>query len=147
MTAQPEPWSRQACCDRNVEEYVALHEGEIVCGYRIWFNDPTYIEAERHAIWHKAGTYRDISFSPDGEEKFLFVADRPERQANLTDNSPRIRWGKDYETRKLIEIQVDMESTMNVGKMSDEQAWNTMPSYLEWQNGKRMSSIVAVESY
>jgi hypothetical protein len=144
ITSEPEPWSRQACCDRNVKEYIALHGGEIVCGYRIWFNDPSYIEAERHAIWHNAGIYRDVSFSPDGEQRFLFVADRVERQRALEDNSPRIRWGKDYDTRRLIGIQEDMESRLNIGRMTDAQAWNTMPSYADWQSGKRMPALIPV---
>jgi phage-related protein len=143
ITSEPEPWSRQQCCDRNVKEYIALHGGEIVCGYRIWFNDPSYIEAERHAIWHNSGMYKDISFSPDGEQTFLFVADQVEKIGSLEDNVPRLRWGKDYDTRRLIEIQQDMESYLHVGRMTDEQAWNTMPSYAEWQGGKRMSALIS----
>lgn len=142
LTAQPEPWSRQACCDRNVKEYIALNGGEIVCGYRIWFNDPMYIEAERHAVWHSAGVYRDVSFSPDGEQESLFMPDRPDRQRALDDNLPRIRWGKDYDTKRLIELQEQIESSMNIGRMSDEQSWNTMPTFAEWQGGKRMSAMV-----
>jgi hypothetical protein len=142
ITAQPEPWSRQACCERNVKEYISLHGGEIVCGYRIWFNAPSYIEAERHAIWHSAGVYRDVSFSPDGEQRSLFMPDRSDRQGSLDDNLLRIRWGKDYDTKRLIELQEQMESSLNIGRMSDEQSWNTMPSFAEWQDGKRMSSMV-----
>lgn len=143
ITSEPEPWSRQQCCDRNVREYIALHGGEIVCGYRIWFNDPSYLEAERHAIWHNAGVYKDVSFSPDGEQRFLFVADRLERRGALEDNVGRLRWGKDYDTRRLIAIQEEMESYLDVGRMTDEQAWNTMPSYSEWQAGKRMSALIS----
>lgn len=142
IAAQPEPWSRQACCDRNVKEYINLHGGEIVCGYRIWYNEPVYIEAERHAVWHNKGVFKDVSFSPDGEKRFLFVADQLDRQGALTDNSARIRWGKDHDTRKLIEIQEEMESRLNPGKMSDDLAWRTMPSYEEWQNGKRVPALV-----
>ena len=146
ITSEPEPWSRQQCCDRNVKEYVALHGGEIVCGYRIWFNNPSYIEAERHALWHNSGVYKDVSFSPDGEQEFLFVVDQIEKQGALEDNAPRIRWGKNYDTRRLIEIQQDMESRRNVGRMTDEQAWNTMLSYAEWQAGKRMPALVAISA-
>jgi hypothetical protein len=119
-----------------------LHGGEMVCGYRIWFNDPSYIEAERHAIWHNAGVYKDVSFSADGEQKFLFVADQNNKQGSLEDNLPRIRWGKDYDTKRLIEIQQEMEGRLHICSMTDEQAWNTMPSYAEWQAGKRMPAFI-----
>lgn len=146
ISAEPEAWSRQGCCDMNVKEYIALHGGEVVCGYRIWYNEPRYIEAERHAIWRNKDVHKDVSFSPDGEQRFLFIADRPDRQASLDDNLRRIRWGKDYETRKLIGIQEDMESRLNIGRMTDEQAWNTMPSYADWQSGKRMPALVPISA-
>lgn len=139
----PEPWSRQSCCDSNVEEYIRLNGGEIVCGYKIWYHEPIYIEAERHAVWHKDGEYRDISFNADGEDKILFVPDKPEMRATLESNNGRIRWGKNTKTRTLIEYQERIENHRSVYKMSKEKAWNTMLTYEQWKEGQRMPSLIS----
>ena len=145
VESQPEPWSRQACCERNVHEYIRLHGGEIVCGYRIWYNEPSYIEAERHAVWCHGEEIRDLTFGADGEARFLFVPDIPSRQSRLDDNALRIRWSKDYLTKKLVAIQEEFERHMVVQRMSEEESWSTMPSYEEWLAGKRMPALVPAD--
>jgi len=41
IDVQPEPWSRQGCCDLNVKEYIKLNGGSLICGYRLWYHaDP-----------------------------------------------------------------------------------------------------------
>lgn len=145
VESKPEPWSRQACCERNVHEYIRLHGGEIVCGYRIWYHEPHYIEAERHAIWRNGEEVRDVTFGADGEAQFLFVQDTPARQSRLDDNALRIRWSKDYQTKRLVNIQEEIEGRMRVQRMSEEESWNTMPSYEEWLAGKRMPGLVPAD--
>lgn len=145
VESKPEPWSRQACCERNVHEYIKLHGGEIVCGYRIWYHEPNYIEAERHAIWRIGEEVRDVTFGADGEARFLFVPDTPSRQSRLDDNALRLRWAKDYQTKRLVKIQEDSERVLAAPRMSDEESWSTMPSYEEWLSGKRMPGLVPVD--
>lgn len=136
----PEPWSRQSCCEQNVEEYIALHGGESLFGYKIWAHLPYYIEAERHAIWKSGDTTKDVSFNTDGEESILFLPDEPSRQGSLDDNRPRYRWGNDANTRALI-AHLDM-SERNIQTMSKEQSWNTMLTYEQWRSGRRMSNVL-----
>lgn len=138
----PEPWSRQSCCDLNVAEYIRIHGGQIVCGYRIWSHPPMYIEGERHALWFKDGVYKDISFNPDGETRVLFVPDTIDKQDTLEQNKDRIRWGQDQKTKQLINFQEEAEGLRPIHKMSNEQAWNTMLTYESWQNGQRMPNLI-----
>ena len=138
---EPEPWSRQSCCDLNIHEYIKMNDGKIICGYKIWYNKPNYIEAERHAIWFKDGIYKDISFNSDGEENILFIPDILKKQNTLEENKSRIRWGKDTKTKQLIKAQENMERMMPMQQMSNEESWNTMLTYEEWESGKRMSNI------
>lgn len=49
--------------------------GEMLCGYRIWYNEPLYIEGERHAVWSDGESIRDVSFVDTGETTVLFVPD------------------------------------------------------------------------
>jgi len=145
VESRPELWSRQACCEQNVHEYIRLHGGEIVCGYRIWYHEPNYIEAERHAIWRSGEEVRDVTFGADGEARFLFIADTISRQSRLDDNVLRIRWSKNHQTKRLVKIQEELESHMTVKRMSDDESWNTMPSYEEWLAGKRMPSLLPID--
>jgi len=138
---EPEPWSRQSCCDLNIHEYIKMNDGKIICGYKIWYNKPNYMEAERHAIWFKDGIYKDISFNSNGEENILFIPDILKKQNTLEENKSRIRWGKDTKTKQLIKAQENMERMMPMQQMSNEESWNTMLTYEQWESGKRMSNI------
>ena len=140
MDCQPEPWSRQSCCDMNVAEYIKLHGGRIVCGYRLWAHLPYYIEAERHAIWvsDDETSRKDVSFSSDGEVKVLFVPDEIERQGKLEQNEPRLRFAFSPGTRQIVDILNGFENSAVTSTLDPEEAWNTMPSYEEFQAGKRM---------
>jgi hypothetical protein len=144
LDVEPEPWSRQSCCDLNVKEYIKIHGGKVICGYKIWYHRPIYIEAERHAVWEKDGTYKDISFNADGENRILFLPDVSEKQNALESNRHRFRWGKDAETRQLIDIQEYSERFVRVHKLSDEEAWNTMLTYEDWKKGQRMRSLIPI---
>jgi hypothetical protein len=142
LEVEPELWSRQSSCNLNVREYIRLNGGEMICGYKIWYHKPKYIEAERHAIWVKDAQYKDISFNADGENRILFLPDSPERQSALDQNKHRFRWGKDSTTRRLIEIQQYAESNVSMQKVSEDVAWNTMLTYEAWKKGQRMPSII-----
>jgi hypothetical protein len=141
----PEPWSRQSCCDLNVKEFIKLNGGKIVCGYKIWYNKPNYIEAERHAIWEGDSDYRDVSFNSDGEKNILFLPDVEEQQNSLEQNKDKMRWGKDSKTKKLISLQNQAEEHASIRKMSDQEAWDTMLSYEDWLEGRRMPNIIQKE--
>jgi hypothetical protein len=143
----PESWSRQSCCNLNVQEYIKLHGGRIICGYKIWYHKPRYIEAERHAVWEKDGEYRDLTFNPDGEHRILFLPDSLEKQSAMKLNRHRFRWGKDGRTRQLIEIQEYSERSRPIPQVTDEVAWNTMLTYEAWQTGQRMSNIIRKPLY
>lgn len=74
LSPNPQPWSRDRFCNRNIERMISLHAGEGVLGFRIWYVEALYIEAERHAVWKTPeGTLVDISFYPDGEDRILFL--------------------------------------------------------------------------
>lgn len=139
----PELWSRQSCCEQNVEEYISLHGGESLFGYKIWAHLPHYIEAERHAIWKSGDTTKDVSFNADGEESILFLPDAPSRQGSLDDNKPRYRWGKDANTKTLI-AYLEM-GEQGVQKMTKEKSWNTMLTYEQWLSGRRMSNVLRTQ--
>ncbi|WP_316674846.1 hypothetical protein [uncultured Tolumonas sp.] len=135
----PEDWSRQSCCDLNVQEYIKVNAGRIICGYKIWYNEPNYIEGERHAVWQgDDGTLKDITFNADGEENILFIADITEKQSSLEANKQRIRWCKTEKVKSLIAFQEQTENFIPTQRMSDEVAWNTAITYKDWCDGKRM---------
>ncbi len=138
----PEEWSRQSCCNQNVKEYIRLNGGNIVCGYKIWYNSPIYIEEERHAIWELNGVYKDISFNADGETRILFLPDVLEKQTELEQNKQKIRWGSNWKVRLIIEKQEEMEQLANIQQMSDEESWNAMLRYEQWKTGDRISNLV-----
>jgi hypothetical protein len=144
LDVEPEPWSRQSCCNLNVNEYIKSHGGKMICGYKIWYHRPIYIEAERHAVWEKDGTYKDITFNADGENRILFLPDVSEKQDTLESNGHRFRWGRDAATRQLIEIKEYDERFVQVHQLSDEMAWNTMLTYEDWKNGQRMRSLIPI---
>jgi hypothetical protein len=147
LDVEPEPWSRQSCCNLNVQEYIKRHGGRMICGYKIWYHRPKYFEAERHAIWEKDGEYRDLSFNADGEERILFLPDSVEKQSGMKLNNYRFRWGKDALTRRLIEIQESSERGTLIQQVSDDIAWDTMLTYEAWQKGQRMKNVIHVPVY
>src|SRR5829696_7498692 len=142
LDIEPELWSRQSCCNLNVQEYIKLYGGRMICGYKIWYHKPRYIEAERHAVWEKDGEYRDLTFNTDGEDRILFLPDSLDKQSAMKLNQHRFRWGKDGRTRQLIDIQEYSERNTTIRQLSDEVAWNTMLTYEAWQKGQRMSNII-----
>ncbi|EHR42701.1 hypothetical protein [Alishewanella jeotgali] len=137
----PELWSRQSCCDSNTEEYIKIHGGKVICGYKIWYHPPNYIEGERHAVWYNDGVFRDITFNSDGEKRILFIPDVPSKQQSLELNEHRIRWAKDSYTRELVKLVEKAERMRPVYKMSKEEAWESMLTYESWLEGHRMSTV------
>ena len=128
----PEKWSRLSCCDLNVMKYIEGNGGNIVCGDKIWYHDPMYIEAERHAVWEINGVYRDITHNADGEKQILFLPDVKENQDILDKNKVKFRWGKNAKTKALIDVQENVEALTHVNRMSNEESWNLMPTYEQW---------------
>jgi hypothetical protein len=130
IDSDPEPWSRDGCCDLNVMEFMKENGGRVLYGFRIWCND-VYIEAERHAIWNDGESFRDVSFVADGTVKVLFLPDVAEKQVDLTSNKLKIRKALNtkYEefvaTRSLIDVDLP--------PCSPEEAWNISQTYEQWQ--------------
>ncbi|EKG84078.1 hypothetical protein VCHE16_3529 [Vibrio paracholerae HE-16] len=141
IDVEPEDWCRQSCCDLNVNEYIKANGGQIVCGYKLWYNKPNYIEGERHAVWKgNDGSLKDITFNADGETRVLFIADVAENQLSLEANKHKIRWGKTKQVQDLISFQEEAESMIPTQTMSDSDAWATAITYKDWSEGKRMPS-------
>lgn len=137
LDCEPEPWSRQSCCDSNVAKYIETHGGSILCGYRIWYNGPLYIEGERHAVWTDGDVIRDVSFVDTGEAQVLFVPD----EHGFDDAPPKIRFAFNDEDKGIISQLDAIERTMPKQRMSSERAWEVMPSYEQWLAGKRMPNL------
>lgn len=141
IDVEPEDWCRQSCCDLNVNEYIKMNGGQILCGYKLWYNRPNYIEGERHAVWKgDDGSLKDITFNADGETKVLFIADVVKKQQSLEANKPKIRWGKTKKIQEIISIQEQFESIVPIQIMSESDAWATAITYKDWCEGKRMPS-------
>ena len=138
LDCSPELWSRQSCCDANVLKYIEGNGGQLLCGYRIWYNEPLYIEAERHAVWTDGVTVRDVSFVDTGETRILFVPDD-----KGFDAAPlKIRHAFSEDDRTTVRRQEALEQQIIGGHMSAEESWDTMPTYEQWLQGKRMPNIV-----
>lgn len=139
LECQPEPWSRQSCCDLNVAKYIETHGGSMLCGYRIWYNEPRYIEGERHAVWTDGGdTIRDVSFVDTGETKTVFVPD----DLAFDDAPGKVRFAFDEADKPAL---IDYEKFMNffpIVKMPDAEAWTTYPTYEGWLAGERMPNLI-----
>ncbi|TDR46635.1 hypothetical protein DFR29_103170 [Tahibacter aquaticus] len=144
IDCQPEPWSRQNCCDRNVVEYAKIHGGEPVFGFRLWANGDIYIEAERHAIWKGNEELRDVSFVSSGETHVLFVPDSQNVTGGFDAAPQKIRYAFTPHRRQVIATINALESAAPIGQMTSEESWRVMPTYAQWQNGKRMPNYVPV---
>ncbi|QPS73467.1 MULTISPECIES: hypothetical protein [Delftia] len=138
LECQPELWSRQSCCDSNVLEYIKTNGGRMLCGYRIWYTPPRYIEGERHAVWTDGTNIRDVSFVDTGEEKTVFVAD----EHAFADAPRKVRLAFGAEDKQALEAYERLESHVPIGIMSPEKAWETSITYAQWLEGKRMPNLI-----
>lgn len=138
LECQPEFWSRQSCCDINVEKYIEQHGGRALCGYRIWYNGPIYIEGERHVVWTNGEITRDVSFVDTGETRILFVPD----ELGFSEAPGKVRFAfNDVDKALLAQFEV-MERAVPMVKASAQEAWETMPTYEQWLGGKRMPNVI-----
>ncbi|WP_256214179.1 hypothetical protein [Pseudomonas sp. URIL14HWK12:I6] len=138
LDCQPEPWSRQSCCDLNVIKFMEMHGGKMLCGYRIWYNEPRYIEGERHAVWTDGDTIRDVSFADSGENTIVFVPDK----LAFDDAPGKIRFAFEEHDKQAL---VDYENFMNcfpTTRMSNEESWATFLTHEDWLAGKRMQNMI-----
>lgn len=142
IDCKPEPWSRQSCCDKNVLEFAKIHGGEPVFGFRLWSNGEVYIEAERHAIWRNGDAIRDVSFVDTGETRTLFLADSESVTGGFQAAPEKIRHAFTAYDRQLIAAWTYLESAMPREQMTSDESWAVMPSYEEWQAGKRMPNLI-----
>uniref|UniRef100_I2Q5D7 Uncharacterized protein n=1 Tax=Desulfovibrio sp. U5L TaxID=596152 RepID=I2Q5D7_9BACT len=134
LNCKPELWSRQTCCDLNVTKYIQDHGGRMLCGYRIWYNEPLYIEGERHAVWTDGAEIRDVSYVESGEDKILFVPD----DKTFSDAPRKIRYAFNHADNLIIAQHEAMEQTNCARTMSPQEAWETMPTYEQWLKEKRI---------
>lgn len=143
LECQPEPWSHQSCCDQNVAEYIKINGGEAVFGFRLWANGDVYIEAERHAVWEKDGEVRDVSFVDTGENQILFLPDSPSEKS-FEAARQRVRHAFTPRDKQLILALNAMEALAPSRQMTSAESWSVMPTYEEWQAGKRMPNLIPV---
>ena len=145
LSCEPEPWSRQSCCDTNVEEYIKIHGGTAMYGHRIWFNNPVYIEAESHAIWKDGNAVRDVSFVDSGDKRTLFVPAHSSFRGVFDELPEKIRHAFATRDLKLVRALNKMEASIPYTQMSREEVWATMLTYEQWMAGSRMPNMIAVE--
>jgi hypothetical protein len=138
LECHPELWARQSCCDANVTKYIEYHGGRMLCGYRIWYNEPLYIEGERHAVWIDGEVIRDVSFVDSGETEILFVPDNKK----FDDAPEKIRHAFDESAKKTIVQFEEMEKLVPIGRLSPKEAWDTMLTYERWLAGDRMPNFI-----
>jgi len=63
-------------CVENVENYIKLHGGEKVFGWKIWEWYGIMIEAEFHTIWRSpVGDFKDVTPEEQPFEQVLFLSD------------------------------------------------------------------------
>lgn len=136
LKCEPEPWSKQSCCDMNVEKYMEQHGGKMLCGYRVWYNAPDYIEGERHAVWTDGSAIRDVSFCDSGEQTIVFVPDGH----GFGDVPGKVRHTF-VESRQAALAEFHKIEQAMIRSTSPEQAWEMMPSYEQWQAGSRSSNL------
>jgi hypothetical protein len=136
MTCEPEPWSKQGCCDMNVEKYIEKHGGKMLCGYRVWYNAPDYIEGERHAVWTDGTIIRDVSFCDSGEQTIVFVPD----DRGFEDAAGKVRHTF-IESRQAALAKFHEIDQALIQHTTAEQAWEMMPTYEQWQAGARSTNM------
>lgn len=145
LGCQPELWSRQSMCNMNVVKFIELHGGEMLCGYRVWYTHPIYIEGERHAVWIKDGEIRDVSFSDTGETRILFFPDAhsPTVARKAFNDAPKkIRRAFSATHQRALKLHEEWESSQFTREMPDAQAWSTMLTYEQWLSGQRMKNLI-----
>lgn len=130
LTCEPELWSRESCCDLNVQKYIEEHGGSMLCGYRVWYTAPRYIQGERHAVWTDGETIRDVSFSVSGETQTVFVPDdlgfdaAPEKVRHVFEEG-------DKAALLAYEQMADAMSQL-MRKPSASQSWSQARTYEAW---------------
>lgn len=136
LKCEPEPWSKQGCCDMNVEKYIETHGGEMLSGYRVWYNKPDYIEGERHAVWTDGSVIRDVSFCDTGEKTIVFLPD----DRGFNDAPGKIRHTFVRSRQDALAKFHEIDQAM-IEHSTPEQAWAVMPSYEQWQAGARSQNM------
>lgn len=140
IDVRPEPWSKQSNCEMNVDKFIELHGGDKIIGYKIWYTKRKYIEAERHVVYKKESEFIDLTFNTDGERKILFIPD--DKKLTYDERPLKLRRGLTQKARILAK-KLD-ERDANILQMTQEDSWNTMPSFEEWLKGKRMPNMIPV---
>ena len=138
LDCQPEPWSRQSCCDLNVAKYIEMHGGYMLCGYRIWYAQPRYIEGERHAVWTDGKAVRDVSFVDTGETQVVFAPD----ELKFDDAPGKVRMVFQEADEPALAAYESLMGMMPTSRMPDAKAWDTFLTYEAWLNGNRMPNLV-----
>lgn len=138
LDCQPEPWSRQSCCDLNVAKYIERQGGRMLCGYRIWYTHPRYIEGERHAVWTDGEIIRDVSFVDTGETRVAFVPD----DLGFDDAPGKVRYAFGEDDKEALAAYERLMEKIPITKMPDKEAWDTYLTYEDWLAGNRMSNLM-----
>jgi hypothetical protein len=134
----PELWCRQGCCEMNVEKLIQDHGGNKIIGYKIWYVNQKYIEAERHVVYENNGVHRDPTFNTDGEQRILFVPD-PDLSTGYEDRPMKLRRGLSLSGKRFAKQA--MITDRLIVRMSNEESWEKMLTYKDWLAGNRMPNV------
>ncbi|MBG6311025.1 hypothetical protein I5J34_07325 [Pseudomonas aeruginosa] len=135
LTCEPELWSRDSCCDLNVQKYIEKNGGKMLCGYRIWYTAPRYIEGERHAVWTDGEKIRDVSFASSGERQIVFVPD----DIDFEGAPGKVRFVFEEKDKAALNAyeQLAEAMTMSITKPTAEMAWKAAETYESWLASNR----------
>lgn len=73
----PAETSKAGECFANVASVIERDGGQRLLGWTIWLRPSVFIEAENHCVWQNdEGAVCDVTPTPDGEKRILFLVDR-----------------------------------------------------------------------
>lgn len=133
----PQLWSRQSCCEMNVEKRIEECGGEKRIGYKVWYLSSKYIEAERHVIHENNNILSDPTFNVDGEMEILFVPDSIPLP-DFESRESKLCRGFSLRGKRFAEqlrLQVN-----NTHRLTKEASWHKMITYKQWLAGERQAN-------
>ena len=144
LDVQTLSWSRLNFCNKNVEKMIKLSGGDMVLGYRIWYAESLYIEAERHAVWkNPKGQLIDISFSVDGEERILFLP-APNLSTVLTSTMTNPRDAFHPKVASLVKSIEKQEQKFILSSNDSWEGWEQATSFSEWKSQNKCCNRIGL---
>lgn len=104
-------------CVKNVENYIKLHKGEKVFGWKIWEWYGIMIEAEFHTIWRSpSGELQDITPEEQLFERVLFLQDATLNYKEEQIDNIRKPLNDNPDVKKYIKAHQSLFEFMNRGE-------------------------------